>query len=79
MLPFEAWEAERELHPELCNTNLQNITHSLLSQNPRKWMFVVQILLLIVTFLSLLSQIISLMQSTKEVNPHPRIAPCVNM
>ena len=42
-------------------------------------MFVVQISLLIVTFLSLVSQILSLMQSTKEVNSHPRIAPCVNM
>ena len=42
-------------------------------------MFIVQISLLIVTFLSLISQILSLMQTTKEVNPHPRIAPCVNM
>jgi hypothetical protein len=42
-------------------------------------MFVVQISLLIVTFLSLISSILSLMQTTKEVNSHPRIAPCVNM
>jgi hypothetical protein len=42
-------------------------------------MFVVQISLLIVTFLSLISQNLSLMQTTKEVNSHPRIAPCVNM
>ena len=42
-------------------------------------MFVVQISLLIVTFLSLISQNLSLMQITKEINPHPRIAPCVNM
>jgi hypothetical protein len=42
-------------------------------------MFVVQILLLIVTFFSLISQILSLMQTTQEVNPHPRIAPSVNM
>ncbi len=42
-------------------------------------MFVVQISLLIVTFLSLISRNLSLMQTTKEVNPHPRIAPCVNM
>ena len=42
-------------------------------------MFVVQISILIVTFLSLIPRILSLMQTTKEVNQHPRIAPCVNM
>ena len=42
-------------------------------------MFVVQILLLIVTFLSLISSNLSLMQTTKVVNPHPRIVTCVNM
>jgi len=42
-------------------------------------MFVVQISLLIVTFFSLIPHNLSLMQTTKEVNPHPRIAPCVNM
>ena len=42
-------------------------------------MFVVQISLLIVTFLSLVLRIVSLMQTIKEVNPHPCIAPCVNM
>jgi hypothetical protein len=36
-------------------------------------MFVVQIPFFIVTFFSLYCQ------TTKEVNPHPRIAPCVNM
>ena len=41
-------------------------------------MFVVQISLLIVTFLSLTSQIFSLMQASKENNPYPRITPCVN-
>jgi hypothetical protein len=41
-------------------------------------MFVVQISLLIVIVLSRISQNMSLMQATKEVNPHPRIAPCVN-
>jgi hypothetical protein len=39
-------------------------------------MFVVQISLLIVTFLSLISQKFSSLQITK---PHPCIAPCVNM
>ena len=42
-------------------------------------MFVVQISLLIVTFFSLISQNLSLMQTAQEVNPHPCIAPCVNM
>ena len=42
-------------------------------------MFVVLISLLIVTFLSLISRVLSLMQTTKEVNPHPCNAPCANM
>ena len=42
-------------------------------------MFLVQISFLIVTFLSFISQFLSVMQTTKEVNPHPRIASCVNM
>jgi hypothetical protein len=67
------------MHPKLCNINPHNVTHSLISRNPRERMFVVQISLLIVTFLSLMPQNLSLMQTTKEVNPHPRIAPCVNM
>ena len=62
-----------KLHPKLHNINLHNVTHSLISQNPREWMFVIQISLLIVTFLSLISQNLSLMQTTKEVNPHPCI------
>ena len=35
--------------PELCKINLHDITHSLISQNPRERMFVLQISLLIVT------------------------------
>ena len=42
-------------------------------------MFVLWILLLIVTLLSLISQNLSLMQTTKQVNPHPHITPLVNM
>ena len=42
-------------------------------------MFLVQISLLVVTFLSLISQRLPLMQIVVEVNPHPCIAPCVNM
>ena len=67
------------LHPKLHNINLHNITRSRISQNPRKRMFIVQILLLIVTSFSLISRTLSLMQTIIEVNPHPRIAPCVNM
>jgi hypothetical protein len=53
------------------------MSHTLISRNPRERMFVVQISLLIVTFLILTSQNLSLMQTNKEINPHPRIAPCV--
>ena len=69
----------RLIHPKLRNINLHNVTHLLISGNPREQMFVVQISFLIVTFRSLISQNLSLMQTTKEVNSHPHIAPCVNM
>ena len=65
--------------PKLRNINLHNVTHSPISRNPRERMFVVKISLLIVTFLYLMSQNLSLMQTTQEVNPRPHIAPCVNM
>ena len=62
------------------STSIISLTSSLVSRNPWERMFVVQILLLIVTFLSLISQILSsIMQTTKEVNLRPRIASCVNM
>ena len=67
------------IHPKVCSINLHNVAHSLVSRNPRERMFVAQTSLLTVTFLSLISRILSLMQTTKEVNPHPRIAPSVNM
>ena len=67
------------LHPKLRNINLHNVINSLIYRNPRELMSLVQISLLIVTFLSLTSRNLSLMQTTKEVNPHPHIAPCVNM
>ena len=44
------------VHPKLCNINLHNVTRSLIPQNPRERMFVVQISLLIVTSLSLISR-----------------------
>jgi hypothetical protein len=67
------------LHPKLCNVNLHNVTHSLISRNPRERLSVVRISLLIVTSLSLMSRNLSLMQTTQEVNPHPCIASYVNM
>jgi hypothetical protein len=67
------------IHPNLRNINLHNGTHFLISLNPMEWIFVIQISLLIVTFLSLISQYLSLMQTTKEVNPRLHIVPCVNM
>ena len=68
-----------QINPKLRNVIPHNITHSLVSQNPRERMFVVQIWLFIVTFLFLISWILSSMQTTKEADPHPRFAPCVNM
>ena len=60
------------VHPKLCNVNLHNVIHSLISRNPRERMCVVQISLLIVTtFLSLISRNLSLIQTTQEVNLHP--------
>ena len=68
-----------DVHPKLRNINLHNIAHSLISQNLRERMFVVYISLLIGTFLSFISRNFSLMQTTRKVNSHPRIVPCVNM
>jgi hypothetical protein len=42
-------------HLELLNINLHNVTHPLTSQNPRERMSIVQISILLVTFLSLIS------------------------
>ena len=67
------------IHPQLRNINLHNVKYSLISRNPREHVFVVQSSFFVVTFLSFLSRILSLMQITVEVNPHPRIAPRVNM
>jgi hypothetical protein len=47
----DPWKLQRKtkLHPELCNINFHNVTHSLVSWNTRKRTFIVQISLLIVT------------------------------
>jgi hypothetical protein len=67
------------LHPKLRDINLHNVTHSLISPNPRERIFIVQISLHIFIFLSLISRNLSITQTTKEVNPRPHIAPRVNM
>jgi hypothetical protein len=63
------------IHPKLRNINLHNVTHSLISRNPREQIFVVQISLLIVIFLFLISQMfvikhkcLSLMRSNHQRN-----------
>jgi hypothetical protein len=56
------------VHPKLRNINLHNVTHSLISRMHRERMFVVQISLLIVTFLSHISQ------NVTNAN-HPRSQP----
>ena len=68
-----------DIHLKPRNINLHNVTYSLISRNPREQMFAIRISFLIVTFLSLISQNLSLVQTTKEVNSYPRIAPCVKM
>jgi hypothetical protein len=59
------------LHPKLRNINLHNVTQSLMSGNPREGTFVLQISLLVVTFLFLISWNLSLMQTTKNSQPTP--------
>ena len=66
-------------HTKLRSINPHNATHYVISRNPRERIFIVQISLLIATFLSLISQFFSLMQTIKEVKPHPHIAPCIKM
>jgi hypothetical protein len=65
------------VHPKLRNPH--NVTHSLISQNLKERIFVVQISLRIVIFLSLISQNMFLIYTTKEVNSHPHISSCVNL
>jgi hypothetical protein len=45
-----------DVHPKLHDMNPHNVPRSLISRNSRERMFIVQISLLIVTFLSLISQ-----------------------
>jgi hypothetical protein len=59
------------VHPKLCNINIHNVTHSLISRNPRKRMFVLQISLLIVTFLSFISRIFVINANHQRSQPTP--------
>ena len=59
------------IHPKLRNINLHDITHSLISQNPRERMFVVQISLPIVTFRSLISRIFVIDATHQRSQPTP--------
>ena len=52
-------------------TSTSIMSHILISRNPREHMFVVQISLLIVTFLSLISWNLSLMQKHQRSQPTP--------
>ena len=74
-----AWLNGTQIHLKLRDIHPCNVTHSLTCQHPRERMFLVQISLLIVTFLSLMSRVLPLVQTIIEVNPHPHIVPCVNM
>ena len=61
------------------NINLHSVTHSLVSHNPTERMVCSSNLTPYCHFLFLVSRILSLMQTTKDVKPHPRIVTCVNM
>ena len=39
-------DMSEQVHLKHCTINFHNVTHSLISQNPREWMFVIQISLL---------------------------------
>ena len=66
-------------HLELHNNNFHNDTHSPISQNPREGMFVVKSHSLLSHFSPLYHKYCHYYKPPKKVNPHPRIAPCVNM
>ena len=58
------------VHPKLLDVNLQNVTHSLISQNPRERMFLVQFSLLIVTILSLISRTFPIKCKSSKMSSH---------
>ena len=60
-----------QIHPKLRNINPLNVTYSLISRNPWELMFVVQISLLIVTFLSLISRIYVINANRQRSQPTP--------
>ena len=77
VVPWDAHELPIELHCKvyynyvvvhrnLRNINPHTITHSLISLNPRERMFMVQISLLIVTFLSLIPRVFFFVMNAKK-------------
>ena len=72
------WKQPFVLHPKLRDTNLHYITHSLISRNPMERMLKSHSILS--HFSPLYHKfVINANHTTKEVNPHPRITPRVNM
>jgi hypothetical protein len=67
------------LHPKLCNIDFHNVAHFLVSWNSRERIFCSSNFTPYCHIFSLISWNLSLMQTIKEVNPHPYIAPCVDM
>ena len=59
------------IHSNLRNSNLHNVIHSLISWNPREGIFVVQISLLTVTFLSLILRIFVINANHQSSRPTP--------
>jgi hypothetical protein len=68
------------IHPKLHNINLHNITHSLISRNPREWMFIVQISLRIYCH-SVLPYFMNFIINANHPRRHltPSHCACVNM
>lgn len=70
-------ETEFGIHLKLYNIDFHSVIISLISCNPKEWMSSIFILLLNVTFLFLYHEVLTLKQTTNEVNPHSHIAPRV--
>ena len=70
-LPKKSLQIYLRIHPKLRNINLHYVIHSLISRNPREWMFVVQISLLIVIFLSLISWLFVINANHQRYQPRP--------
>ena len=69
----------QEIDPKLCNINLHNVIPSLISQNPRERMFLVQNFTPHCHISLHYIMVLTLMQTTKEVKPYSHIAPHANI